>query len=151
MSRNSNRRISEFYDEHCCAGGFRRTSSLRLRGEKMVQRSPLSTRKHIPVITESNHQKHHGDGARSAEAGGGARQRSHVSTGHRPAPHSISYTSINHHGYVSQAPKLRSTKILWSVQSVLQLHSTICEPLVIHVLYNLQYTDKATPVLCYLI
>ncbi|XP_063829587.1 protein quick-to-court-like isoform X1 [Ostrinia nubilalis] len=80
MNRNYNgRRIAEFHDEHCCAGNvtgnFRRTSSLRLRGEKMVQRSPLSTRKLIPIITENTHQKNRSDGARLVEPG--HRQRSH--------------------------------------------------------------------------
>ncbi|XP_049875685.1 protein quick-to-court-like isoform X2 [Pectinophora gossypiella] len=77
MSRNG-RRIPEFHDEHCCAGSvgnFRRTSSLRVRGEKMVQRSPLSTRRLIPVITENSHQKHRSDVARVSDTG--HRQRSH--------------------------------------------------------------------------
>lgn len=79
MNRNSNRRIPEYHDEHCCAGNvsnnFRRTSSLRLRGEKMVQRSPLSTRKliSIPIITE--HQKNHNDGARLVEPSHRARSQ----------------------------------------------------------------------------
>ncbi|XP_026321458.1 uncharacterized protein LOC113231377 isoform X3 [Hyposmocoma kahamanoa] len=81
MNRNGSRRIPEFHDEHCCAGNgignFRRTSSLRLRGEKMVQRSPLSTRKLIPIITENNHQKHRCDGARGCEPN------------HRPRSHSF--------------------------------------------------------------
>ncbi|CAG9788740.1 unnamed protein product [Diatraea saccharalis] len=80
MNRNyGGRRNAEFHDEHCCAGNavgnFRRTSSLRLRGEKMVQRSPLATRKLIPVITENTHQKHRSDGAHLMEPG--YRQRSH--------------------------------------------------------------------------
>ncbi|XP_059052686.1 protein quick-to-court isoform X2 [Achroia grisella] len=79
MNKNYNRRVPEFHDEHCCtgnvAGNFRRTSSLRLRGEKMVQRSPLSTRKLIPVITENGHEKTRSDGARLMEPG--HRQRSH--------------------------------------------------------------------------
>ncbi|XP_060804690.1 protein quick-to-court isoform X1 [Amyelois transitella] len=79
MSRNYIRRLPEFHDEHCCAGNvtgnFRRTSSLRLRGEKMVQRSPLSTRKLIPIITENTHQKNRSDGLRLPEPG--YRQRSH--------------------------------------------------------------------------
>ncbi|XP_011560260.3 protein quick-to-court isoform X2 [Plutella xylostella] len=71
MSRNSMRR-SDFHDEHCCAGNvtgnFRRTSSLRVRGEKMVQqRSPLSTRRVIPIITENQHHKHRSDAPRPAE------------------------------------------------------------------------------------
>lgn len=78
---NRNRRIAEFHDEHCCAasvnGNFRRSSSLRLRGEKMVQRSPLSTRKLIPIITENNYQKQRSDVPRLLEPG--HRQRSHVS------------------------------------------------------------------------
>ncbi|KAJ2945650.1 hypothetical protein O0L34_g482 [Tuta absoluta] len=77
MSRNI-RRIPEFHDEYCCAGNigsFRRGGSLRVRGEKMVQRSPLSTRKLIPVITENSHQKHRSDVARLADPG--HRQRSH--------------------------------------------------------------------------
>lgn len=63
MSKVSSRR-PDFQDECCCAvnppgsGSFRRTSSLRLRGEKMVQRSPLAARKYIPVITEDSSQKH---------------------------------------------------------------------------------------------
>ncbi|KAM3965892.1 LOW QUALITY PROTEIN: protein quick-to-court [Aphomia sociella] len=79
MNRNYSRRGPEFHDEHCCAGNvtgnFRRTSSLRLRGEKMVQRSPLSTRKLIPVITENAHQKNRSDAAHLVEPS--HRQRSH--------------------------------------------------------------------------
>ncbi|KAI5642125.1 hypothetical protein NE865_05817 [Phthorimaea operculella] len=41
----------------------------------MVQRSPLSTRKLIPVITENSHQKHRSDVARLTDPG--HRQRSH--------------------------------------------------------------------------
>lgn len=81
MSRIYSKKYSnDLQDEQFCAGNvtghFRRTSSLRLRGEKMVQRSPLSTRKLIPVITE-NHQKERGDGGRPAE--NNSRPRSHVS------------------------------------------------------------------------
>ncbi|KAL4709009.1 hypothetical protein ACJJTC_005870 [Scirpophaga incertulas] len=79
MNRNYNgRKLAEFHDEHCCAGNvgnFRRTSSLRLRGEKMVQRSPLSTRRLIPIITENSHEKNRSDGARLVEPK--HRQRSH--------------------------------------------------------------------------
>lgn len=75
-------RRSDFHDEHCCAGNvtgnFRRTSSLRVRGEKMVQqRSPLSTRRVIPIITESQHHKHRSDAPRPAEPS--PRPRSQVS------------------------------------------------------------------------
>ncbi|XP_073961894.1 GRIP domain-containing protein quick-to-court isoform X2 [Choristoneura fumiferana] len=88
MNRNSNRRIPEYHDEHCCAGNvsnnFRRTSSLRLRGEKMVQRSPLSTRKliSIPIITE--HQKNHHDGHRLVEPNHRARSQSFSSNAQKP-------------------------------------------------------------------
>lgn len=82
MNRNYSRRVADFHDEHCCAanvtGNFRRSSSLRLRGEKMVQRSPLATRKLIPIITENTHQKQRSDVPRLQEPG--HRQRSHVST-----------------------------------------------------------------------
>ncbi|XP_013179706.1 PREDICTED: uncharacterized protein LOC106126540 isoform X2 [Papilio xuthus] len=81
MSRNSSRRILEFHDDHCCTGNvignFRRSSSLRLRGEKMVQRSPLSTRKLIPIITENSHHKTRSDGSRLPEPS------------HRPRSHSF--------------------------------------------------------------
>ncbi|XP_063537080.1 protein quick-to-court isoform X1 [Cydia strobilella] len=89
MSRNLIRRIPEFHDEHCCAGNvsgnFRRTSSLRVRGEKMVQRSPLSTRKliSIPIITE--HQKNHSDGARIVEPNHRPRSQSFSSNIQKPA------------------------------------------------------------------
>lgn len=103
MSRNYIRRITEFHDEHCCAasvnGNFRRSSSLRLRGEKMVQRSPLSTRKLIPVITENTHQKQHSDVPRLLEPG--HRPRSHVSTRRYRQFHSLIY--LKHcHGYSYQ-------------------------------------------------
>ncbi|XP_028041497.1 uncharacterized protein LOC114251441 isoform X1 [Bombyx mandarina] len=79
MNRNYSRRTAELHDEHCCAanvsGNFRRSSSLRLRGEKMVQRSPLCTRKLIPIITENTPQKQRSDGSRLQEPG--HRQRSH--------------------------------------------------------------------------
>ncbi|KAJ8712349.1 hypothetical protein PYW07_005191 [Mythimna separata] len=79
MNRNYSRRVADFHDEHCCAGNvtgnFRRSSSLRLRGEKMVQRSPLATRKLIPIITENTHQKQRSDVPRLQEPG--HRQRSH--------------------------------------------------------------------------
>lgn len=72
--------LSNVQDEHFYAGNvtghFRRTSSLRLRGEKMVQRSPLTTRKLIPVITENTHQKQRGDGLHLDDS---HRQRSNVS------------------------------------------------------------------------
>ncbi|CAK1586995.1 unnamed protein product [Parnassius mnemosyne] len=78
---NKNRRNSELYDDYCCtgsvSGNFRRSSSLRLRGEKMVQRSPLSTRKLIPIITENSHQKTRSDGTRLPEPS------------HRPRSHSF--------------------------------------------------------------
>ncbi|CAG4942444.1 unnamed protein product [Parnassius apollo] len=81
MNKNPNRRNSELYDDYCCAGSvtgnFRRSSSLRLRGEKMVQRSPLSTRKLIPIITENSHQKTRSDGTRLPEPS------------HRPRSHSF--------------------------------------------------------------
>ncbi|XP_045500535.1 protein quick-to-court isoform X1 [Colias croceus] len=71
MNRNTSRRIAEFQDEVYSAGNiignFRRASSLRLRGEKMVQRSPLLTRKYIPVITENINQKQRNDGSRLPE------------------------------------------------------------------------------------
>lgn len=83
MNKSYSRRYGDFHDEYCCAanvtGNFRRSSSLRLRGEKMVQRSPLATRKLIPIITENTHQKQRSDGPRLQEPG--HRQRSHVSTG----------------------------------------------------------------------
>ncbi|XP_063626027.1 protein quick-to-court isoform X1 [Cydia splendana] len=88
MSRNFSRRIPEFHDEHCCAGNvsgnFRRTSSLRVRGEKMVQRSPLSTRKliSIPIITE--HQKNRSDGARIVEPNHRPRSQSFSSNVQKP-------------------------------------------------------------------
>ncbi|KAG6443266.1 uncharacterized protein LOC115455813 isoform X3 [Manduca sexta] len=79
MNRNYSRRVGEFHDDHCCvanvSSNFRRSSSLRLRGEKMVQRSPLSTRKLIPIITENTHQKQRSDGSRLPEPS--HRQRSH--------------------------------------------------------------------------
>ncbi|XP_047992060.1 protein quick-to-court-like isoform X2 [Leguminivora glycinivorella] len=88
MSRNFTRRIPEFHDEHCCAGNvssnFRRTSSLRVRGEKMVQRSPLSTRKliSIPIITE--HQKNRSDAARIVEPNHRPRSQSFSSNIQKP-------------------------------------------------------------------
>ncbi|XP_041982029.1 uncharacterized protein YGR130C isoform X2 [Aricia agestis] len=76
---NYSLQVSDFDEDHCCAGNvignFRRASSLRLRGEKMVQRSPLSTRRLIPIITESTNQKQRNDGSRLPEPS--HRQRSH--------------------------------------------------------------------------
>ncbi|XP_068617553.1 protein quick-to-court-like isoform X2 [Battus philenor] len=87
MNRNPSRRISEFHDDHCCAasviGNFRRSSSLRLRGEKMVQRSPLTTRKLIPVITENSNHKIRSDGSRLPEPS------------HRPRSHSFNSNTQN--------------------------------------------------------
>ncbi|XP_072945221.1 protein quick-to-court-like isoform X2 [Epargyreus clarus] len=85
MNRNCGRKIAEFHDEHCCAGNvignFRRASSLRLRGEKMVQRSPLATRKLIPIITENTIPKSRSDGSRLPEPS------------HRPRSHSFNSNS----------------------------------------------------------
>ncbi|CAH2092960.1 unnamed protein product [Euphydryas editha] len=71
MNKNCGRRLADFQDEHYCAGNvtgnFRRSSSLRLRGEKMVQRSPVTTRKYIPIITENTNQKQRSDGSRLPE------------------------------------------------------------------------------------
>lgn len=71
MNKNCGRRLAHLQDEHYCAGNvtgnFRRSSSLRLRGEKMVQRSPLSTRKYISIITENTNQKQQSDGSRLPE------------------------------------------------------------------------------------
>ncbi|CAK1555624.1 unnamed protein product [Leptosia nina] len=88
VSRNNTRRIAEFQDELYGAGSiignFRRTSSLRLRGEKMVQRSPLLARKYIPVITETGTQKR-SDGTRLPEPSHRPRSQSfNASTHIRP-------------------------------------------------------------------
>ncbi|XP_032519084.2 protein quick-to-court isoform X1 [Danaus plexippus] len=82
MNRNCGRK-TEFQDEHYCAGNvtgnFRRACSLRLRGEKMVQRSPLTTRKYIPIITENTNQKQR-NGSRLPEPSYRARSQSFNST-----------------------------------------------------------------------
>lgn len=87
MNRNCGRRLAEFQDEHYCAGNitgnFRRSSSLRLRGEKMVQRSPLTTRKYIPIITENTDHKQRSDGSRLPEPS------------HRPRSQSFNSNSQN--------------------------------------------------------
>lgn len=107
MNRNYSRRIAEFHDEHCCAanvnGNFRRSSSLRLRGEKMVQRSPLSTRKLIPIITENHHQKQRSDVPRLLEPG--HRQRSHVST-------VLIIYLLKFHGYLCECQHTRNSRYL---------------------------------------
>ncbi|XP_052743574.1 protein quick-to-court isoform X2 [Bicyclus anynana] len=88
MNRNCGRRLAEFQDEHYCAGNvggnFRRSCSLRLRGEKMVQRSPLTTRKYIPIITENNNQKQRSDGSRLPEPSHRPRSQSFNANGNKP-------------------------------------------------------------------
>ncbi|XP_045774543.1 protein quick-to-court isoform X2 [Maniola jurtina] len=88
MNRNCGRRLAEFQDEHYCAGNvtsnFRRSCSLRLRGEKMVQRSPLTTRKYIPIITENNNQKPRSDGSRLPEPCHRQRSQSFNANGNKP-------------------------------------------------------------------
>ncbi|CAH4029963.1 protein quick-to-court isoform X1 [Pieris brassicae] len=87
MSRNNTRRIAEFQDDVFGAGNignFRRTASLRLRGEKMVQRSPLLARKYIPVITENGNSKR-SDGSRLPEPSHRPRSQSfHANSQIRP-------------------------------------------------------------------
>ncbi|XP_050682273.1 protein quick-to-court isoform X2 [Leptidea sinapis] len=88
FTRNNNRRIADYQEESYGAGNiignFRRASSLRLRGEKMVQRSPLSSRKYISVITENSNQKQRSDGSRLPEPSYRPRSQSFNSNSHKP-------------------------------------------------------------------
>lgn len=103
--------IDGIHGEQYCAGNvtghFRRTSSLRLRGEKkMVQRSPISSRKFISVITENQEQKQRGDECRLGECNHRQRSHSFNSTVQRNGK---SYGKISHEHFMDRKHSLSVT------------------------------------------